>query len=212
MGTPAKFLFDLDFSAPDAARERAATTVEIAQQVAQAEARSYRAGFDAAQREARAESDRRTALAFEQIAVAIQGIAAGLPQIERRMEMEALDVAVAVARKLAGELIAAEPLAEITALVVDCFRHLTATPHLVIRVNDQLYDQASSHFELLAKQGGFQGRLIVLAEPDIENGDCRIEWADGGVVRERAAVDAKIAELVRNYIASRDQASTGTQS
>src|SRR3978361_1251145 len=67
MGTPAKFLFDMDFSAPDQSRERAPTLVEIAQQIADAEARSYRDGFDAAHRETKAESDRRAALALEEI-------------------------------------------------------------------------------------------------------------------------------------------------
>ena len=48
----------------------------------------------------------------------------------------------------------------------------------------------------------------MLAEPDIATGDCRIEWADGGVVLERAAIEAKISELVGRYLASRDQAGT----
>ena len=52
------------------------------------------------------------------------------------METEAVDVAVAVARKLCSELIAREPLGEITALVADCFSHLVSTPHLVVRIND----------------------------------------------------------------------------
>ena len=60
----------------------------------------------------------------------------------------------------------------------------------------------------LAKQSGFEGRLVILAEPNIETGDCRIEWADGGVVLERAAIEAKIDELVGRYIASRNQAVT----
>jgi flagellar assembly protein FliH len=58
----------------------------------------------------------------------------------------------------------------------------------------------------LAKQSGFAGRLVILAEPGIETGDCRIEWADGGVVLERAAIEAKIDELVGRYVASRNQA------
>ena len=67
MAAPAKFLFDMDFSAPDKTRERAATPSEIAQKIASAEARAYRDGYEAAQREAKAESDRRTALALEEI-------------------------------------------------------------------------------------------------------------------------------------------------
>ncbi len=206
MAAPAKFLFDMDFSAPDKMRERAATPSEVAQKVAAAEARAYRDGYDAALREAKVESDRRSALALEEIGIAIKGIAARFSGIETRMETEAVDVAVAAARKLCGELIAREPLGEVTALVRDCFSQLVSTPHLVVRVNESLYEAAHQRIERLAKQSGFEGRLVILAEPEIETGDCRIEWADGGVVLERAAIDAKINELVGRYIASRNQA------
>jgi len=79
MAAPAKFLFDMDFGAPDKAREKPATAVEIAQKVASAEARAYRDGYEAAQREAKAESDRRTALALEEIGITIKGIATRFP-------------------------------------------------------------------------------------------------------------------------------------
>src|SRR5260370_14553077 len=114
MAAPAKFLFDMDFSAPDKTRERPATPSEIAQKIASAEARAYREGFDAGQREAKAESDHRTALALDEIVITIHGIAARFSGIETRMETEAVDVAVAVARKLCSELISSEPLSEIT--------------------------------------------------------------------------------------------------
>jgi flagellar assembly protein FliH len=205
MAAPAKFLFDMDFSAPDRMRERPATPAEIAQKVAAAEARAYRDGYDAAQREAKAESDRRSAAALEEIGVNIRGIAQRFSGIEARMETEAVDVAVAVARKLCSTLIAAEPLSEIVGLVKDCFSHLVATPHLVVRINEALYDAAHERIERLAKQSGFEGRLVILAEPEIATGDCKIEWADGGVVLEREAIEAKINELVGRYIASRNQ-------
>jgi len=208
MAAPAKFLFDMDFGVPDKTREKPATPAEIAQKVAAAEARAYRDGFDAGQREAKAESDRRAALALEEIGIGVRSIATGFSGIETRMETEAVDVAVAVARKLCSELIAGEPLGEIVGLVSDCFSHLVATPHLVVRINEQLYDAARERIERLAKQSGFEGRLVILAEPEIATGDCKIEWADGGVVLERAAIDGKINELVGRYIASRDQAAT----
>jgi flagellar assembly protein FliH len=206
MAAPAKFLFDVDFSAPDKGREKAATPAEIAQKIADAEARAYRAGYDAAQREARAESDRRIALAMEEISLSIRGISTLFSGIEARMETEAVDVAVAVARKLCTELVSREPLGEIMALVSDCFSHLVATPHLVVRINTQLYEAAREKIERLAAQSGFEGRLVILAEPEIASGDCRIEWADGGVVLDRAVIETKISELVGRYLASRDPA------
>jgi flagellar assembly protein FliH len=212
MTAPAKFLFDNDFGAPERTRERPATAAEVEQKIAAAEARAYREGYDAGQREARAESDRRAALALEEIKIAIQGMAARFDGIETRMETEAVEVAVAVARKLCVELIAAEPLGEIVGLVKDCFSHLVATPHLVVRINEQLYEPAHERIERMAKQSGFEGRLVILAEPEIAAGDCRIEWADGGVVRERAAIEGKITELVGRYMASRNGAEMGTTS
>jgi flagellar assembly protein FliH len=206
MAAPAKFLFDMDFGAPDRVREKPATPAEIAQKIAEAEARAYRDGYDAAQREAKAESDRRVAVALEGIGVAIQGIASRFAGVQTRMETEAVDIAVAVARKLCDELIAGEPMAGITALVRDCFSHLVSTPHLVVRINEALYEIARERIELLAKRSGFEGRLVILAEPEIATGDCRIEWADGGVVLERAAIETKINELVGRYMASRGQA------
>ena len=205
MTAPAKFLFDVDFGAPDK-KEKAATAAEIAARVAEAEARAYRAGYDAAQREAKVESDRRAALALEEIGISIRGIAARLGSIETRMETEAVDVAIAAARKLCAELIAREPLGEITALVSDCFSHLVSTPHLVVRINDSLYEGAQAQIERLAAHAGFEGRLVILAEPTIATGDCRIEWADGGVVLDRAAIETKIDELVGRYLASRNEA------
>ena len=204
MASPAKFLFDNDFAAP--VRERPATPAEVAQKVADAEARAYRNGYDAALREAKVESDRRSAAALQEIGAAIKGIAARFSGIESRMETEAVDVAVAVARKLANELIAREPLGEVSALVADCFAQLVSTPHIVVRINDALYEAAHARIEALAKQSGFAGRMIILAEPSIATGDCRIEWADGGVVLERAAIEAKINELVGRYTASRNPA------
>jgi flagellar assembly protein FliH len=205
MAAPAKFLFDMDFSAPDKTRERPATAAEIAQKIASAEARAYRDGYEAGQREAKAESDRRAALALEEIGIGIQGIATRFSGIEARMETEAVDVAVAVARKLCSALISGEPLGEITGLVSDCLSHLVSVPHIVVRINDSLYEAAQERIERLAKQRGFEGRLVILAEPEIETGDCKIEWADGGVVLERAAIEAKINELVGRYMASRKQ-------
>jgi len=112
-------------------------------------------------------------------------------------------VALAVARKLAPALIVREPLAEIGALAAECFTQLVATPHVVVRVNDTLYAQARERLDAIAQGHGFAGRLVVLADPAIAPADCRIEWADGGIVRDRSATEAVITEAVARYVAAR---------
>jgi flagellar assembly protein FliH len=170
MSAPAKFLFDVDFSGRE---KQAETTVnkaalEVAQ--AEAEARGYRTGYAAAQAEVAAESARRLAATMERIVTTLAALAGGLETIERRLEAEAVDVAVAVASKLAPELVAREPFAEIGALAAECFNHLMAAPHVVVRVNDQLYAEARERLEEIARMRGFEGQLVVLAEPHIPVG------------------------------------------
>jgi flagellar assembly protein FliH len=201
MSAPAKFMFDLDFAAPKQAK--AVPLAEHETRVGEAETRGYRNGFAAGQHEASGETARRLAVAMEDIARSLSILSRGLLAVELRVEAEAVEVAVATGRKLADALIAREPFAEIEALATGCFRELVTTPHVVVRVSDALYEQAQARLAAIAREAGFDGRLLVLAEPDIAMGDCRVEWADGGITRDKAAADALIGETVQRFIAAR---------
>lgn len=205
MGAPAKYLFDMDFSIPSA-RADSVNAAESARQITEAEARGNRTGYAAGQADAQAESARRSAMALEDIARAVEQVAGRLTETEKRIENQAIDIALAVARKLCHELTNREPLAEMMSLIADCLRHQIRTPHIVIRLNDSLFDEARGRIETLAKQSGFEGRLVILADPEIAGGDAMIEWADGGIITDRAATDAKITELVSRYMATRKPA------
>jgi flagellar assembly protein FliH len=202
MGAPTKFLFDVDF-AGGADRKPMLALAEHALKLAEAEAAAHRRGYADAQADAKVEADRRVAAALEHIAKGIADAGAALQAIETRLECEAVEVAVAVARKLAPALLAREPFAEIAALAADCFRQLVASPHIAVRVNDALYATAREKLDEIVRARGFEGRLVVLAEDDIALGDCRIEWADGGINRDDAATDAAIGEAVAGYLSAR---------
>ena len=205
MSARAKFMFDVDFAAGSDPARRGITPAAHEAALAEARAKGYRDGVAAAV----AEAEARAAVALDRIAGGLEELARSLAAVEARLEAEAVEVAVAVARKLAPELIAREPLAEIAALARGCFAQLVAAPHVVVRVSDALHAPAREQLEQTARLHGFDGRLIVLGEPDIAPGDCRIEWADGGIVRDRAATDAAIAEAVNRYAAARRSAFEG---
>jgi flagellar assembly protein FliH len=202
MRATAKYLFDLDFgSGADSKSAAGATDLQV--KLAEAEAAGYRNGVAVAEAQALTDSGRLTALALERLATAFSSLDQALHAVEARLEAEAVEVAVAVGRKLAPALMAKEPLAEIAALATDCFRQIVAAPHVVVRVNDALYAATRERLEEILRASGFEGRLVVLAEPDIAAGDCRIEWADGGINRDRAAAETAITEAVNRYIAAR---------
>jgi flagellar assembly protein FliH len=205
MGAPAKFLFDVDF-AKGGDRKPVEPTVTLAEhmlKLAEAEAAAHGRGYAEAQTDAKVEADRRMAEALERIAANLGKASEALQTIETRLECEAVEVAVAVARKLAPALIAREPFAEISTLASDCFRELVASPHIAVRVNDALYAPAREKLDDIVRANSFQGRLVVLAEPDIAIGDCRIEWADGGITRDMAATEAAVDTAVASYVSAR---------
>ena len=200
MSAPAKFLFDVDFAGkPKQPTVPTITLVEHEAKLAEAEAAGRRSGLA----DAKAEADRRLAAALERIGGRLAEATGALQAVEARLECEAVEVAVAVARKLAPALVAREPFAEVAALASGCFKELVASPHIAVRVNDALYAAAKEKLEEIARAHNFEGRLVVLAEPGIAPGDCRIEWADGGINRDSAAADAAIGEAVARYVSAR---------
>ena len=200
----AKYLFDLDFGPSSAPKP--SSPAEILAQIEEAERKGFRDGFAAAEKEGIAATERRTAVAFEQIGGAIQQLAGSLAATQLKLETEAVELALTIARKLSTELILREPFAEIAALATECLRQLTAAPHVVVRVNDALHETARERLEEIAQSRGFEGRLVVVAEPEIAVGDCRIEWADGGVVRDQAKTDLAIGDAIGRYLGARQSA------
>jgi flagellar assembly protein FliH len=204
MNATAKYLFDTDFGPG----KKVSTTIALADHaalVAEAETRGYRNGFQAAEAEMKAETARRLAIALEQAAEMLMLMGQGLKEIDARLELEAIAVAYAVATKLAPALIAREPMAEIEALASGIFRQLLATPHVVVRVSDRLYEPAREKLGKISQESGFEGRLVLLAEPEMADGDCRIEWADGGLTRDRASAEQLIAETVQRFVSARHE-------
>ncbi len=194
MKATAKYLFDEDFSPGE--KPPTITLVEAERRRADAESLAYRKGFAAGQAQAQS-----GALAV--IADGLERLDKALAGIEARLETEAVEVAVAVAGKLAPELIAREPFAEISALATESFNHLVKAPHVVVHIGAEIYEDAKVKLDEIAAARGFEGRLVVLPDPAMAPGDCRIEWADGGVARDRAATLAVIDDLVDRYVAAR---------
>ena len=197
----AKYMFDEDF-APGGVKPTI-TMVEHERRSADAESIAHRRGFEAGQAQARTEAADSIARALHPIADRMVRINGALTGIETRLEIEAVQVAVSVAGKLAPELVAHEPLTELSALAGDAFRQLVTTPQISIHIGTDIYDAAKEKLEEIARQRGFEGRLSVHPDTTVARGDCRIEWADGGVNRDSARTLAAIDDVVGRYIAAR---------
>ena len=186
------FLFDTDFRRPRPSAE----ALRAAEEAAQAERAAHARGVQEGRLQAEAQVQARLADAMTRLALAAAGLLAAADAREAEREAQAAEVALLIARKVAGDALAADPLAGIAEAARSALQHLRGVPHLVVRVHDSLVEEAETLVTRLARERGYDGRLVVLGDPDTLPGDARIEWADGGVVRERAQIEAAVADAL----------------
>jgi flagellar assembly protein FliH len=185
-----RFLFGEDFRGPPPEDKKDTTAIDAA--AAQGYARGYEAGRLAAAQEA----DKRLEAVLATLGTGVKATLADLDGREARVEAEALQFFKALAEKLAGQALAEYPLATITEAAEEAFRHLRGVPHLAVRVSETLVEQVDALLRKMARERGFEGRIIILGEEDIAPGDARIEWADGGIVRERKDTEAALSAVL----------------
>ena len=200
--SPAKFRFDLDLGHRQE-RNSVMTETAIAMLVASARDEGRRDGLAEGERNAAVKAAQAMAKAATDLADHVAAMSAALDDNRQATLSEAVSLASAIGRKLAHHLMDREPTAEIEALVAECLASLDAVPHLVIRCNDALADAVRDLAKERIATSGFSGRLVVLGEPDIRLGDARIEWSDGGIVRDSAALETQIDERIAQFIAAR---------
>jgi flagellar assembly protein FliH len=207
---PVRFTFDLDLGRQ---KERANLITEATAATQSAEARmaGYALGFTEGERSATAAAAQRMAAAAERLAANSAAMSAALDDRSGQHLSEAVDLAATIARKLAGHLIARMPTGELDALLTECLASIDGVPHLVIRCAPELADGIREMALSRIETSGFAGRLVVMGDPEIAPGDGRIEWVDGGLVRDRATiereVDARItAFLIAKGIVPKDRA------
>ncbi len=211
MTNPPKFLFNLDFSAPEEPEEVAPPEPEIPMiPVAQhkellkkAKAEAFEEGRVKALQDLQTKQETLLTEEVGRLAVAVGEVLQTLDDQMASREKDAIGLAFLVARRLCGHLIARQPLAETVALVSECLGPLRKAPHLVIRIAEKDVDALKSQVDPIIHEKGFEGRLVILGEPEISRGDCHIEWADGGIRRDRKALEAGIDASIRSYLRAR---------
>jgi flagellar assembly protein FliH len=201
MSAASKFTFDVEFRADgdlpsNAARMRqkkSLTQDDIDQLCAKARAEGLHAGEVRAQ-EAIAAGARE----------ASRAVTEALAQVTRSQEAirkEAVDIALAAARKLARAALAAFPAAEVESLLREAMHQAIGEPRIVLRAAPSVAEAISGRLENIAHEEGFEGRVQISADLSLKDADCRIEWRGGGAERAESTIEAAIADLIARRFA-----------
>lgn len=203
MSATAKFLFDRAFeSTPVSGPTHLvfdAFDDEPAYKAAELEAakkEAYADGRLAGLAEAQAGIEAAAAAALNRLADVLQGLFEHREMTAAALRREAALAAVSTAKVLAPALTERFPAAEIEALLRETLPQLHGQPRLIVRVSEPRLAVLVPRIEQIASDTGFAGKVEVAVDPMLTGEDCRIEWSNGGVVRDRAKVEAQIDAAV----------------
>jgi len=203
---PARYLFDevfaLEMANATQADPMVSTTVHEAA-VTAAREEGYAKGVADGRRLAEETIAKRIADSLAKLTAGLDGLVKRAAADRLDVEVAAVEMAQHAASRLAPQLVAREPAAELAAMLRTCMAEVRDVPHIAIRVSEDLVEDMRAHADRSAAEAGFAGTVIVLGDPDIAPGDGRIEWADGGVVRNMPAVMAAIDVAVTDYLAAK---------
>ena len=206
VGTP--FFFDVNFSAPEASKP--IPTIPLPDHESALKAAEEK-GYSRGLADGKTGEEARLANEARKIADAAEKILAAIDGDRLLLEKESAGLALSIARKLSGAAVAQYPLVDIENLISQCLAPLRNTSHLVVRLNEKDATLINETVGKFAREAGFEGRFVVLGEPDFAPSDCRIEWADGGIIRDRFKAETDIENAIARYFASiMDEAETST--
>jgi flagellar assembly protein FliH len=71
---------------------------------------------------------------------------------------------------------------------------------IVVRVHDSMLDAVVERLPQLKDSQAFAGKIIVLADDTVAAGDCKVEWADGGLERLSRTLSQQLDDAMTRVI------------
>ena len=207
MTTTAKFLFDNEFDPTatedpsNAAKTRAKPKPQYTDEdLAAARGEGQKAGFELGVQHALGQIEKSAADALQRVAGHIAHLGDAHERAMVNIRVDATRLAFNIAERLAAGLIEREPLGEIENLIGECLGRLQAEPRIVIRVAETLVEPLHERIGQLSTSAGFAGKVVLIGEPQMAAGDCRVEWPDGGAERDMATLMHDVGDAVQRYL------------
>lgn len=171
-----------------------------AQGFAEGHAAGRAEGYAQGKAEIEAQTNARLANATERLAAGVGQLLAERAAGNAMRQDQPLHLALAIVRKLMPELARRGGIAEVEGLVRACLMELLDEPRMIVRVAPDLADAVREQVGAMAASRGFGTRLVIVDEPAMAAGDCRLEWAEGGAERDTARllndIDAALVRLI----------------
>jgi len=141
----------------------------------------------------------RLANALDRIAAGVANLIAERNALNAVRRDQPVHIALAIVRKLFPELSRRGGAMEVEGMVRTCLTELMDEPRLVVRCAEDMLDPVRERLEPISG-GSFGAKLMIVGDPALAPGDCRIEWAEGGAERSTATLMAEVEACVARLL------------
>ena len=186
--------------------------LDLAEEKAKAFQEGEARGREAALTEAKETSERRNTELLEQIAAQLPDSARAEEEAFRMVSQECLSLTRAALGKLFPRMEQLAALPEIEAVVEESLSQLRQEPRIVVRLQDAQLDAMKAQLDSLTNRHGFEGKVVLLADPEMGPSDVRVEFADGGIERCARQLWSEIENRLSEALACTSGAGAPTNS
>jgi len=145
------------------------------------------------------------------VADAINLIAQGLAKLDEQQQAAnltlgetAIRLLFAVARKTIPETAHQFAQENVTDFVKKILPLVIGEPKLVIRTHTMIVEDIQAKLAEVFTRAGFLGGFTVIADYELQPGDCRLEWTGGGAERSEARIWAEIERAMAEGVGTFD--------
>lgn len=208
------FLFDRSFddeARRRAARKKAAVEAQAAaeeeeappppptyseEELAAAKEQAWRDGHAAGVEEAKQQQNAATDALLESIAAQVSGLHVHQDIANERLAAEVAGLGADIVRKILPAYAERHGVDEIKAVLGECLQRLTLESRISVSVAESARDSIEPHLEALVARSGFEGRVMLVADPDLGPAEVIVTWDNGGVDRRDAALWERLDEIL----------------
>ena len=207
MNAPAKYLFDTQLDAPlgpppinhdDVEALKAAHAAELERVRADA----LQTGREEGRLEAQESLERELFRKLDQLVSDKEAYQKDIDLKLHKAHSSALLLAMTIARKLAGSLLARYPIEHIEQFFRECLSLLPDKTSLRLHVAPQLSGALQPRLEAMLERNGQENALQTVEDETIEGVACRLVWADGGIEQNTETIYAQIETLIETCLYS----------
>ena len=209
MSAPAKFLFDTRLDAPTAPPPVAFGEVELLKAAHAAELdrvreEALRQGFEEGRSEAQKELEHEL---YKKLDTLVEDTQAYQTEIDARLHAarrSSVLLAMTIAKKLAGSLLARYPFEHIEHFFRDSLALLPDKTNLRLHVAPHLAATLQPRLQSLLERNGQENALQIMDDDSIDGVQCRLIWNDGGIEQNPDSIFAEIEKMIETCLYSED--------